>query len=65
MRVNGASTLSLLDLPRSNSTIATIEKLLPWTVATIGSTAAALALPGAAIMVAPAHVPWLTIPMSM
>jgi predicted metal-binding membrane protein len=42
-----------------------IEKLLPWTMITIGSTAAALALLGAAIMVAPAHVPWLTIPMSM
>lgn len=42
-----------------------IEKLLPWTVITIGATAAALALLGVAIMTVPALVPWLTIPMSM
>ena len=42
-----------------------IEKLLPWTVLTIGTTAAALALVGLAVLVAPEHVPWLTIPMSM
>jgi predicted metal-binding membrane protein len=42
-----------------------IEKLLPWTVVTIGTTAAALALLGVATIVVPDHVPWLTIPMSM
>lgn len=42
-----------------------IEKLLPWTVITIGTTAAALALLGVAVMVVPDHVPWLTIPVSM
>ena len=42
-----------------------IEKLLPWTVLAIAATAAALVLLGVAIMVAPAHVPWLTVPMSM
>ena len=42
-----------------------IEKLLPWTVLTIGATAAALALLGVAIMFVPDQVPWLTIPMSM
>ena len=42
-----------------------IEKLLPWTLVTIGTTAAVLALLGVAVIVAPAHVPWLTIPMSM
>jgi predicted metal-binding membrane protein len=42
-----------------------IEKLLPWTVITIGATAAALALLGVAIMFVPDQVPWLTIPMSM
>lgn len=42
-----------------------IEKLLPWTVIAIGAAAAALAVLGAAIMIARAHVPWLTIPMSM
>jgi predicted metal-binding membrane protein len=47
------------------ATLVAIEKLLPWTVITIGSTAAALTLLGAAIMVVPAHVPWLTIPISM
>jgi predicted metal-binding membrane protein len=45
--------------------VVTVEKLLPWTVIAIGSTAAALALLGAAIVVSPAHVPWMTIPMSM
>ena len=47
------------------ATVVAIEKLLPWTVITIGSTAAALALLSAAIIVAPTHVPWLRIPMSM
>jgi predicted metal-binding membrane protein len=42
-----------------------IEKLLPWTVITVGTSAAALALLGVAIMVVPDHVPWLTTPMSM
>ncbi len=42
-----------------------IEKLLPWTVITIGATAAALALLGVAIVFVPAQVPWLTIPVSM
>jgi predicted metal-binding membrane protein len=42
-----------------------IEKLLPWTVVTIGTTAAVLALLGVAVIVVPAHVPSLTIPMSM
>jgi predicted metal-binding membrane protein len=42
-----------------------IEKLLPWTGVTIGATAAALALLGAAILFVPEQVPWLTIPMSM
>ena len=42
-----------------------IEKLLPWTVMTIGATAAALALLGVAVMVVPDHVPWLMVPMSM
>ncbi len=42
-----------------------IEKLLPWTVITIGATAAALTLLGVAIVVAPDQVPWLTIPMPM
>jgi predicted metal-binding membrane protein len=42
-----------------------IEKLLPWAALTIGTTAAAVALLGAAILIAPGHVPWLTIPMSM
>jgi predicted metal-binding membrane protein len=42
-----------------------IEKLLPWTVIAVGTTAFALAVLGAAVIVAPDHVPWLTIPMSM
>jgi predicted metal-binding membrane protein len=42
-----------------------IEKLLPWTVITIGTTAAVLAVLGLAIIIVPDHVPWLTIPMSM
>jgi predicted metal-binding membrane protein len=42
-----------------------IEKLLPWTVITIGATAAVLALLGVAILFVPDQVPWLTIPMSM
>jgi predicted metal-binding membrane protein len=44
--------------------VVAIEKLLPWTGLTIRSTAVALALLGVAIMVAPAHVPWLILPMS-
>jgi predicted metal-binding membrane protein len=47
------------------ATLVAIEKLLPWTVTTIGTTAAVLALLGAAILFVPDHVPWLTIPMSM
>jgi predicted metal-binding membrane protein len=42
-----------------------VEKLLPWTVVAIGTTAVALALVGVAVLVVPDHVPWLTIPMSM
>ena len=33
-----------------------IEKLLPWTVVTIGTTAAVLALLGVAVIVVPDHV---------
>ena len=40
-----------------------IEKLLPWQLVTTGATAALLVLLGVAIMVAPRHVPWLTVPM--
>lgn len=47
------------------ATLVAIEKLLPWTAITLGSTAAALALLGAAVIFVPAHVPWLTVPMSM
>jgi predicted metal-binding membrane protein len=42
-----------------------IEKLLPWTLMTIGATAATLALLGLAVMVVPDHVPWLTVPVAM
>jgi predicted metal-binding membrane protein len=42
-----------------------IEKLLPWSAITIGTTAFALAVIGVAVMASPGHVPWLTIPMSM
>jgi predicted metal-binding membrane protein len=42
-----------------------IEKLLPWTMVSIGTTAAVLALLALAIMVAPDQVPWFTVPMSM
>ena len=42
--------------------LVTIEKLLPWRVIATGATAAVL---GAAVMTVPAHVPWLTIPMSI
>ena len=45
--------------------LVTIEKLLPWRVIATGATAAVLAVLGAAVMTVPAHVPWLTIPMSM
>ena len=45
--------------------LVTIEKLLPWRVIATGATAAVLAVLGAAVMAVPAHVPWLTIPMSM
>ena len=41
-----------------------LEKLLPWTVVTIRTTAAALALLGTAVMIVPSHLPWLTVPMS-
>jgi len=47
------------------ATLVAVEKLLPVTVTTIGSTAAVLAVLGAAIMVVPTRVPWLTIPMPM
>ena len=42
-----------------------IEKLLPWTVVAVGTTAAVLVLLGLAVMAVPAQVPWLTIPMPM
>jgi predicted metal-binding membrane protein len=42
-----------------------IEKLLPWRLLATGATVALLAVLGVAIVVAPAHVPWLTVPMSM
>jgi predicted metal-binding membrane protein len=42
-----------------------IEKLLPSRLVATGATAASLALLGAAIVLAPEHVPWLTIPASM
>ena len=42
-----------------------IEKLLPWQLVTTGATAAAMAVLGVAIIVAPDQVPWLTVPMSM
>ena len=45
--------------------LVTIEKLLPWRVIATGATAAVLAVLGAAVMTVPAHVPWLTIPMSV
>ena len=42
-----------------------IEKLSPWTKITTGVTAVAIGLLGVALVVAPAHVPWLTVPMSL
>ena len=45
--------------------LVTIEKLLPWRVIATGATAAVLAVLGAAVLTVPAHVPWLTTPMSM
>jgi predicted metal-binding membrane protein len=47
------------------ASLVALEKLLPWTQVVVGSNAAALALLGVAIMLVPAHVPWLTIPVSM
>jgi predicted metal-binding membrane protein len=47
------------------ASLVALEKLLPWTQVVVGSSAAALALLGVAIMLVPAHVPWLTIPVSM
>jgi predicted metal-binding membrane protein len=41
-----------------------LEKLLPWRLIAIGVTLSVLALLGAAVLVAPDRVPWLTIPMS-
>jgi predicted metal-binding membrane protein len=40
-----------------------LEKLLPWSVLATGLTASTLALLGAAVMVVPHDIPWLTIPM--
>ena len=57
---NGDAELGVVLTPLS----ATLEKLLPWTVVTIGTTAAALALLGTAVMIVPSHLPWLTVPMS-
>jgi predicted metal-binding membrane protein len=42
-----------------------IEKLLPWRTFATGVSVGVLALLGVAIVFAPDHVPWLTIPMSM
>jgi len=42
-----------------------VEKFLPWSAIAIGTTAAALALLGTAVVLAPDRVPWLTIPVSM
>jgi predicted metal-binding membrane protein len=42
-----------------------VEKLFPWSAIAIGITAAALALLGTAVVLAPDRVPWLTIPVSM
>jgi predicted metal-binding membrane protein len=42
-----------------------IEKLLPWAVISIAATAAVLVLLGAAILIAPDHVPWFMVPVSM
>jgi predicted metal-binding membrane protein len=47
------------------ASLVAIEKLLPWAVIAVGTTTLALGLLGTAVMVAPHHVPWLTIPMSM
>ena len=58
----GAMSIVWLDLIAA---LIALEKLLPWTVVTIGTTAAALALLGTAIMIVPSHLPWLTVPMSM
>ena len=58
----GAMSIVWLDLIAA---LIALEKLLPWTVVTIGTTAAALALLGTAVMIVPSHLPWLTVPMSM
>ena len=42
-----------------------LEKLLPSVPIAIGTTAVALAVLGAAVMVAPERVPWLTVPTAM
>jgi predicted metal-binding membrane protein len=42
-----------------------IEKLLPWTVVTIGATAVVLVVLGSAVLFVPERVPWLPVPMSM
>jgi predicted metal-binding membrane protein len=47
------------------ATLIALEKLLPWAPVAIGTTALALAVLGAAVMVTPERVPWLTVPMSM
>jgi predicted metal-binding membrane protein len=47
------------------ATLIALEKLLPWAPVAIGTTALALAVLGAAVMVSPERVPWLTVPMSM
>lgn len=57
----GAMSIVWLDLIAA---LIALEKLLPWTVVTIGTTAAALALLGTAVMIVPSHLPWLTVPMS-
>jgi predicted metal-binding membrane protein len=42
-----------------------IEKLLPWTVVTIGATAVVLVVLGSAVLFVPVRVPWLHVPLSM
>jgi predicted metal-binding membrane protein len=42
-----------------------MEKLLPWTMVTVGATAVVLAALGSAVLVVPDQVPWLAVPMSM
>jgi len=67
---SGAMMLALLALGVMSvawmvliAVLVTIEKLLPWQAVPTGASAVVLALLGAGIVLAPEHVPWLTIPM--